>query len=165
MNKKESADGGKPRREPGLLISLVPIVTVFVLLLLSLTIFHLDIHIPLIFAAIVAATISVLVLHNRWEDVEKGIITSIMNAMQAILIACIIGLIIALPLTTLILSYYRQFIALDERRQERLKRRKHRQSKNEEAAQALAPAPAAAAPEAMEATEGTENSTGNAKKV
>lgn len=77
----------------------------------------------------------------------------------------IIGLIIALPLTTLILSYYRQFIALDERRQERLKRRKHRQSKNEEAAQALAPAPAAAAPEAMEATEGTENSTGNAKKV
>lgn len=77
----------------------------------------------------------------------------------------IIGLIIALPLTTLILSYYRQFIALDERRQERLKRRKHRQSKNEEAVQALAPAPAAAAPEAMEATEGTENSTGNAKKV
>lgn len=77
----------------------------------------------------------------------------------------IIGLIIALPLTTLILSYYRQFIALDERRQERLKRRKHRQSKDEEAAQALAPAPAAAAPEAMEATEGTENSTGNAKKV
>lgn len=95
MNKKESADGGKPRREPGLLISLVPIVTVFVLLLLSLMVFHLDIHIPLIFAAIVAATISVLVLHNRWEDVEKGIITSIMNAMQAILIACIIGLIIA----------------------------------------------------------------------
>lgn len=95
MSKKDTGDGGAPRKQPGLLVSLIPIVTVFVLLILSLTIYHLDIHIPLIFASIVAAVISVVVLRNRWEDVEKGIISSIMNAMQAILIACIIGLIIA----------------------------------------------------------------------
>ena len=54
-----------------------------------------DIHIPLLAATIVAVVISVGVLHNKWEDVEKGIIDSITSAMQAILIACMIGMIIA----------------------------------------------------------------------
>lgn len=75
----------------------------------------------------------------------------------------VIGLIIALPLTTLILSYYRQFIALDERRQERLKRKRHRQHQTEEAVQV--PAPTAAAPEADEVTKGTEKSADETKKV
>lgn len=96
-NQSQSNPDRQPKepKQPGLLISLIPIVAVFVFLLSSLLVFHLDIHIPLILASVVAGLISVLVLHNRWENVEKGIFSSIMHAMQAILIACIIGLIVA----------------------------------------------------------------------
>lgn len=82
------------KKQPGLLVSLIPIVTALALLLLSLIKFHIDIQIPLIIASVVAGFISVVFLKNKWADVEKGIMDSIMNAMQAILICCIIGLII-----------------------------------------------------------------------
>lgn len=81
-------------RQPGILLSLIPILSVLILLFLSLTKFHLDIQIPLIFAAIIAAVIAVAVLKVKWDDLEKGIIESITNAMQAILIACLIGMIV-----------------------------------------------------------------------
>lgn len=82
------------KKQPGLIVSLVPIMTALVLLLLSLIKYHIDIQIPLIIASIVGCCISVVVLKNKWEDVEKGIMDSIMSGMQAILICCIIGLII-----------------------------------------------------------------------
>lgn len=81
-------------RKPSLAISLIPIVSVFVLLLLALIKYKVDIQLPLITASIIAAFISVVVLKNKWDFIEQGIISSIQNAMQAILIACIIGLII-----------------------------------------------------------------------
>lgn len=84
-------------RKATLPISLIPIVVVLVLLVLSLTSerFKMDIHIPLLGATVVSAIISVAVLHNKWEDVEKGIVESITSAMQAIIIACMIGMIVA----------------------------------------------------------------------
>ena len=75
-------------------ISLIPIFTMFILLYLSLTRFHLDIQIPLIFSTIVAAFIAVVVLKCKWDDIEKGMYDSIQSAMQAIIIACLIGMII-----------------------------------------------------------------------
>ena len=84
----------KTPRKPSLGIALIPIVSVFVLLLLALIKYKVDIQLPLITASIIAAFISVVVLKNKWDFIEQGIISSIQNAMQAILIACIIGLII-----------------------------------------------------------------------
>lgn len=92
MDNKDITDTIK--KQPSLIISMIPIVSALVLLLMSLIKYHIDIQIPLIIASIIAGFISVVVLKNRWEDVEKGIMESIMNAMQAILICCIIGLII-----------------------------------------------------------------------
>lgn len=93
MEKKNRIADGNPRT-PNLGISLIPIVAIFVLLYGSLRIFHLDVQIPLIFASIIAAFIVVVILKNKWDTIEKGIIDSIQNAMQAILIACFIGMII-----------------------------------------------------------------------
>lgn len=93
MEKKNQIADGNPRT-PNLGISLIPIVAIFVLLYGSLRIFHLDVQIPLIFASIIAAFIAVVILKNKWDTIEKGIIDSIQNAMQAILIACFIGMII-----------------------------------------------------------------------
>lgn len=81
-------------KKPSLTISLIPIVFVFTFLMLALLKYKIDIQIPLIAASVIAAFISAVVLKNRWEDIERGIIDSITNAMQAILIACLIGLII-----------------------------------------------------------------------
>lgn len=89
-----TAKSEKTPRKPSLAISLIPIVSVFVLLLLALIKYKVDIQLPLITASIIAAFISVVVLKNKWIFIEQGIISSIQNAMQAILIACIIGLII-----------------------------------------------------------------------
>lgn len=92
----ERSSTGRSTQEktPGLGISLVPILSVFLLLFFSLTKYHLDIQIPLIFASIIAASIAVIGLKCPWKDIETGIVDSIQNAMQAILIACLIGLII-----------------------------------------------------------------------
>lgn len=82
------------RREPGLFLSLIPVATVLILLLLSLLKFKVDIQIPLIIATIVASVIAGPVLGLSWKEIEQGIKDSIMNAMQAILICLIIGLIL-----------------------------------------------------------------------
>lgn len=86
MEKKNRIADGNPHT-PNLGISLIPIVAIFVLLYGSLRIFNLDVQIPLIFASIIAAFIAVVILKNKWDTIEKGIIDSIQNAMQAILIA------------------------------------------------------------------------------
>lgn len=52
-------------RKPSIGISLIPIVSVFVFLLLALIKYDIDIQIPLIAASIVAALISSLVLKNK----------------------------------------------------------------------------------------------------
>lgn len=82
-------------KKPGIVISLIPIVTMLGLLLLSLTKLHWDVQIPLITASIVAACLAVFVIKKPWKEIEQGIFSSITGALQAILIACCIGIIIA----------------------------------------------------------------------
>lgn len=84
----------KTPKKPGLLLSLVPVFTVLILLFIKLLAVDVDIQIPLIIASTVAGIISTVILKNPWSEIEQGIFKAINNAMQAILIACIIGLII-----------------------------------------------------------------------
>ena len=72
MEKKNRIADGNPHT-PNLGISLIPIVAIFVLLYGSLRIFNLDVQIPLIFASIIAAFIAVVILKNKWDTIEKGI--------------------------------------------------------------------------------------------
>ena len=81
-------------KKPSLVVSLIPILAVFLLLVLTLTKLHIDIQIPLIIASVIASVIAVVFLKCSWKDIEQGIFDSIMGAMQAILIACLIGMII-----------------------------------------------------------------------
>lgn len=82
-------------KQVSILVSIIPIATMLGLLTLSLTKLHWDVQIPLITASIVAAVLAVFVIKKPWKEVEQGIFDSIMGAMQAILIACCIGIIIA----------------------------------------------------------------------
>ncbi len=85
----------KNQKEPNVFVAFIPLIAVLVMLLLSLFKYKIDIQIPLIAATIIAALISVYHLNCTWNDIEKGIVKSITSAMQAIIIACIIGMIIA----------------------------------------------------------------------
>ena len=87
-------EGKYDAKKPGLLISLLPLVTVIGLLLASLLVFGIDIHIPLVIGTVVASLIGVFVCKIPWSELEDGIFTSIRSAMQAILITGIIGFII-----------------------------------------------------------------------
>lgn len=86
----------KPKeiRKPNLLEAIIPVLLTLALLLLSLLVFKVDIHIPLIIGTIVVSFVAVFRLHCPWADMEKGIFATILQAMQAILIVGIIGMII-----------------------------------------------------------------------
>ena len=78
-------------RQPGVVLSLIPVVVMLGLLFLSLKYFGWDVQIPLLVAAVLAACLGIWVIKVPWHDLEKGVIESITHAMQAILICCLIG--------------------------------------------------------------------------
>lgn len=82
-------------RQPGVVLSLIPVIVMLGLLFLSLKYFGWDVQIPLLVAAVLAACLGVWVIKVPWHDLEKGVIESITHAMQAILICCLIGVIVS----------------------------------------------------------------------
>lgn len=86
---------GNSRKIPSVTVSLIPMLCIIIFLMSSLFIFHIDIHIPLIMATIVASFIAIYGLNYTWQEIEIGIFESIQSAIQPIIICCIIGFIIA----------------------------------------------------------------------
>ncbi len=87
----------KTKREATLLEALVPVVITVAMLMYSvLPVFGVegDIHIPLVLGAMVASIVAVWRLGYTWQEVENGIIGTISDTMQAIIILAIIGMII-----------------------------------------------------------------------
>ncbi len=82
------------QRKATLFEALIPIIFLIVILALSLTVFKVDPHIPLLLATAVAALIGVYRLKFKWSDLEDGIIDTIKMALQAILILLIVGTLI-----------------------------------------------------------------------
>lgn len=85
----------KTKREAKLWESLLTI-GITVLLLMYAVLFNdgMDVHIPLVFGALVAAIIAITRLGYTWNEIEEGIISTIAGTMQAIIILAIIGMII-----------------------------------------------------------------------
>jgi NhaC family Na+:H+ antiporter len=74
-------------------IALIPVVFLIAALAVTITVFELDAHIPLISAAAVAGIVAVL--HGaRWKEIETGMIEGINLAMGAILILMVVGTLI-----------------------------------------------------------------------
>lgn len=92
MSQKSSA----PRKQPSLVVSLVPVA--FLVGALWLSVVHysdlgLTSHIPLILAAVVAALIAVG-LGMPWREIEKGMVKGISLALAPILILLVIGVLV-----------------------------------------------------------------------
>lgn len=86
--------GERQRKQPTLLISVIPVLAIILFLGVAILKFGADVHIPILMAAIVATVIAVYVLGFKWEEIENGIVASIGSTMQAILILAIIGSLI-----------------------------------------------------------------------
>ncbi|MGI6586052.1 MAG: Na+/H+ antiporter NhaC [Lutisporaceae bacterium] len=87
----------KTKREATLWEALIPIViTIGLLMYAVLPVFEVDqdVHIPLILGALIASIVAVTRLGYTWKEIEDGIVSTISDTMQAILILAIIGMII-----------------------------------------------------------------------
>lgn len=84
----------KQKREPSVIIALLPIIFTVGVLMYTILVLDGDVHIPLVLGAIFTALISVYVLGFTWGEIEEGIISTIGSTMQAIIILAIIGMII-----------------------------------------------------------------------
>lgn len=82
--------------EPGLAISLVPVVVLIGSLFYSIVILDGSGHIPLVIGGVVAALVASSVLHMSWEDIQRGLTSVIVTALPAILILVIVGLLIGI---------------------------------------------------------------------
>lgn len=90
----------KTKKQPSLLLSLIPIITLVILLVINVTIFKDDAtsganQMALLISAGVAAFIAVFVLRRPYKDIEKKMLNTIQLSMQANLILLIVGSLIA----------------------------------------------------------------------
>jgi NhaC family Na+:H+ antiporter len=83
----------KKRKEIRLGIAFIPVIFLVVALSVTIGVFKLSPHIPLIAAAAVAACVAVIHKHP-WKEIQDGMVHGITLAMSAILILMIVGTMI-----------------------------------------------------------------------
>ena len=83
----------KTIKRPTFIEALVPITFLIIIISVSILKFGADPQIPLLLATIMAVLLG-FKLGYKWDDMEKGMISTINSSMQAILIQMIIGIII-----------------------------------------------------------------------
>ncbi|MDR1471115.1 MAG: sodium:proton antiporter [Synergistaceae bacterium] len=81
-------------RKPTFAEAVVVVVIAVCFILTAVLLFGADVHIPLVFAATVTIAYSLFVLKVNWAVLEEGVLTSILMAMQAILILYVVGTLI-----------------------------------------------------------------------
>ena len=82
------------KRKPSLGLSILMLAIAAALILSGVVIYGQDVHIMLIFSAIIVGAVGILYLHYSYEELEKGIIEGIMTTMQACLILYTVGVLI-----------------------------------------------------------------------
>lgn len=81
------------KRKPMVWEALIPVAALILFLAVTIIKYDGSPHIPLMFAAVVAAIMAKRVGY-KWDEIEKGVINSIGMSMQAIIILIIIGTVI-----------------------------------------------------------------------
>lgn len=90
----------KEFRKPTLFASIMILLIVAALIILTVLKWEIDIHITLIFGAMVACAYGILFLKYDYDTIEKGIIDGIMTGMQANLILMTVGCLIGIWITS-----------------------------------------------------------------
>lgn len=85
----------KGRKEPSMLLSLIPVIFLTILLLLTLFVWKGEPHIPLVLAAMVACLVGAY-LGIPWKEMEDYILETLMKSFQACLILLAVGMLIGI---------------------------------------------------------------------
>jgi len=80
-------------KEPGFILSLIPLVTIVLLLIVGYGIFRIGAEVLLVIAALITGLIA-YVSGFSWNDMQNGIIESISKALPAMLIVITVGILI-----------------------------------------------------------------------
>lgn len=80
-------------KKPGLIVSLIPIISMMLLLVVGYGLFHIKAQVLLVLAAVVTAT-TALVAGFKWPQMQQGIVDSIYKAMPAVLIMLAVGIMV-----------------------------------------------------------------------
>ncbi|MEG0321925.1 MAG: Na+/H+ antiporter NhaC family protein, partial [Oscillospiraceae bacterium] len=83
------------RKNPPLLLALVPFVCLIAIMLPSVIILKADPQIPLIICTAITAIIAICFLGRNWQEIEDSMIDTNMMAMQANFIIMIVGCLVA----------------------------------------------------------------------
>lgn len=83
------------KKQPTMLIALIPVVFLAFLLMMTIFVWGGDAHIPLVFGTIAAALVG-FYLGFSWSEMEEHIIKTITKSMQANLILLAVGMLIAI---------------------------------------------------------------------
>jgi NhaC family Na+:H+ antiporter len=81
----------RTKKKPGLWLAIVPVALTVLILTLSITVFGVDVQVPLIIGTCITAIIAIVFLGYSWQELETGAINSVMSVMQAILLLIVIG--------------------------------------------------------------------------
>ncbi len=84
----------KEKRKSTLGEAIICILFLVCTLFISLTKLNLSAHIPLVLGSVFAGLIAIIRLGFTWKELEEGILDTINNTMQAILILLIVGMLI-----------------------------------------------------------------------
>lgn len=87
-------NGTKEHRQPGLLLACLPLAVMGLLLGIGYGIYHLQVQVLLIIAAVCAGLVGWR-LGYSWEEMQQGIVESIRKALPAILILLCVGMLVA----------------------------------------------------------------------
>src|SRR6056297_115119 len=81
------------KKQPNLVYSIIPLITMGLFLGIGYGVFHLKAEILLICSALIAGIIALLHGYS-WKELESGIVESVSRAMPAMLIVICVGLLV-----------------------------------------------------------------------
>lgn len=84
----------KEKKQATIGIALIPVIFLIVSLVLTLSLWGGEPHIPIFASAIVAALVAMIGLKISWKEIEEGIVETIKMSMGAIIILMIIGMVV-----------------------------------------------------------------------
>ncbi len=80
-------------KKPGIILSLIPIISMVLLLLIGYGVYHIKAQVLLVTAAMITGIVG-LIARFQWKDMESGIVESIHKALPAVLIMLAVGIMV-----------------------------------------------------------------------
>lgn len=81
----------REKKTPTLMVALTPVVLTVIILIFSVSVFKVDVQVPLILGTCITAIIAIVCLGYTWQELEDGAVESLKSIMQAVLLLIIIG--------------------------------------------------------------------------